>query len=138
MDDVELTEVVARVGNLYVRQGLSPPFHLRDAAKHWLGLDVSEIVDVIDAHFRQHRRLYVSGSGDGYFHMVEAAVRQRWEAQHPVRSRVEPDEPRPVRKRMGPVRPVVHEPSGPPPPFVDAFAFDDPEAAGDDDEDADA
>jgi hypothetical protein len=100
-----LAELVGRIGNLYVRQGLSPPTQLRDAAKHWLGLSQDEIVAVIQKHFADHRRLYVSGSGDGFFYMVEAAVRKAWQAKHPVRDG-EPEGPR--RKRRGRVRPVPH------------------------------
>jgi len=36
--DFELAELAGRVGNMYVRAGLSPPFALRDAVKSWRGL----------------------------------------------------------------------------------------------------
>ena len=133
--DLELDELVARIGCLYTRKGLSPPFHLREAARRWLGLDVSEIVSVVTDHLREHRRLYTCGSGDGHFWMVEAAVAAAWKAKHPVRSHVESDEPRLPRKLD--VRPVRRQdPSALPPGLRDAFAFpfDDPEAPAEDDE----
>jgi hypothetical protein len=37
MTDYELAELVGRIGNLYTKKGLSPPFALRDAVKHWVG-----------------------------------------------------------------------------------------------------
>jgi hypothetical protein len=75
MNDVELAELVGRLGNLYTKKGLSPPFALRDAVKHWIGLSQDEIVEVVEKHFAEHRVRY-SGSGDGCFWMVEAAVRK--------------------------------------------------------------
>src|SRR5271170_6306735 len=55
MDDYTLSELVARIGALYTRQGLSPPFRLRDVARHWLGLTDQEIIDVIEQHMDRHR-----------------------------------------------------------------------------------
>ncbi len=117
MDDPELTELVARVSNLYTRKGLSPPFHLRDAARHWLGIPPDEIIDIIEDHFRQHRRLYVSGSGCGYFYMVESAVRAAWQAKHPPRDHADDEPERPRRKRSGLRK--VHNASGFPDVIVD-------------------
>jgi hypothetical protein len=42
MTDDELVELVGRISNLYTKK--SPPFALRDVAKHWLGLSPEEIV----------------------------------------------------------------------------------------------
>jgi hypothetical protein len=50
----------------------------------WLGLDVLEIVTAIEAHFDLHRRLYVSGSGDGKFRMVEVEIRMVLESNIPA------------------------------------------------------
>jgi hypothetical protein len=99
MDDVELAELVGRIGALYGKRGLSPPYHLRAAARHWLGISHDEIVAVIENHFADHRRLYTLDSGDSYFHMIEAAIRKAWEAKHPPRDHVEDEPARPRRKR---------------------------------------
>src|SRR5260370_2940242 len=95
MDDVELAEIVARVGCLYVKRGLSPPFHLRDAARRWMGLSQDEIIEVLELHFAEHRRRYTCGSGDGLFYLVEAAIRAAWQAKHPPIAHAddEPGEP---------------------------------------------
>jgi len=99
MTDGELTDPVACISNLYTRKSLSPPSQLHSAAKCWLGLSHDEIVAVIENHFADHRRLYTCGSGDGYFHMVEAAIRQRWREKHPSREHVDDEPVRPRRKR---------------------------------------
>jgi len=96
--DLERDELVGRIGNLYTKKGSSPPTQLRGAVRHWLGLSVQEIVDAIEQHFAEHRRLYVSGSGDGFFYMVEAAIRRAWQAKHPTRDHID-DEPNRRRHR---------------------------------------
>jgi hypothetical protein len=108
--------LVGRISNLYTRRNLSPPFHLRDAARHWLGISQDEIVDVVEKHFADYRRLYTSGSGDGYFHMVEAAIRAAWQAKHPPIAHAEDEPVRP--RRRGGVR-KVHNASGFPDVIVD-------------------
>jgi hypothetical protein len=84
MDDVELTEIVGRIGNFYTKKGLSPPFFLRDAAREWHGLSQDEIVAVLEKHFADCRRFYTCGSGDAHFGMVEAAVRKSMEGKAPA------------------------------------------------------
>src|SRR5258708_34577029 len=51
MIDHELAELVRRIGNLYTKRGLIPPFALRDAAREWRGLSQHEIMAVIELHF---------------------------------------------------------------------------------------
>jgi hypothetical protein len=104
--EFELTELVGLIGNAYVRRGLSPPSQLRDAVKHWLGLSHGEILAAIEQHFAEHRHEYRSGSGDGLFWMVEAAVRRAWQEKHPPRADEELERPR--RKRPGRLRPIHH------------------------------
>jgi len=58
MTEHELAELVGRLGNSYTKKGLSPPFALRDAVKHWLGLAQDEIVTVLQKHFEDYRRFY--------------------------------------------------------------------------------
>jgi hypothetical protein len=98
MTEDELAELVSRVGNVYTKEGLSPPSQLRSAAKCWLGLSHDEILTAIEGHFEQHRRFYVSGSGDQLFSLVEAAIRKAWEAKHP---RLDQAEPLPPRRKRG-------------------------------------
>jgi hypothetical protein len=100
------TNLVGRIGALYVKRGLCPPFHLRDAARHWLGISHDDIVAVVEKHFSDYRRFYVSGSSDAYFHLVEQAIRKAWEAKHPPTAGDEPSYfARPVRrKRTGTVK----------------------------------
>jgi hypothetical protein len=117
MDDVELAEIVARVGCLYVKRGLSPPFHLRDAARRWMGLSQDEIIEVLERHFAEHRRRYTCGSGDGLFYLVEAAIRAAWQAKHPPIAHADDEPGRPRRKRSGLRK--VHNASGIPDVFVD-------------------
>ena len=85
MDDVELTELVGRLGNIYTKKGLSPPFALRDVAKHWLGLTQDEIVTVVQTHFEDCRRFYTTGAGRQHFGLLQQAIRKAWEAKHPSR-----------------------------------------------------
>jgi hypothetical protein len=89
----------------HMRQTASPPSQLHGAVRHWLGLTHGEILAAIEQHFAEHHRLYTSGSGDGNFHLVQAAVRRAWEAKHPPRPRAD-DEPERPRRRAGGVRKV--------------------------------
>jgi hypothetical protein len=70
------------VGNCYLRQRLSPLAQLHDTLKRkrWC----QEIVDVLERHFDSCRHLYLAGSGDGLFYLVEAAIRAALEAKFPV------------------------------------------------------
>ncbi len=52
MEEVHgLDEVVGLVGRIYTRHGLSPPFHFRDAAQHWVGEDERGMMDRAAAGF---------------------------------------------------------------------------------------
>jgi len=103
---LELDGLAGRIGCAYVKQGLSPPFHLRDAVKHWRGLTQDEIVAVIEKHFEQCRRFYTAGCGDAHFDMVRMAVTKALEANHPL-PRDEPVRPRLQRRAAG-VRKIHH------------------------------
>jgi uncharacterized Zn-binding protein involved in type VI secretion len=116
MDDFALTELVGRIGNLYTRHRLSPPFHIRDAARRWLGLSQDEIIAVIEKHFADCRRFYTCGSGDAHFGMVESAIRKATEAKHPARAYGDDELVRPRHKRG--VR-KIHNASGFPDVIVD-------------------
>jgi hypothetical protein len=112
-----LDELCARVSNIFVRKGLSPPFHLRAVAEHWLGgITPDEIIDVVETHFADHRRGYHTGSGDQLFHVLQGQIRKVIEAKHPSRDRADGEPVRPRRKRG--VR-KVHNASGFPDVIVD-------------------
>jgi hypothetical protein len=80
IDDVDLDTYCGRVGNLYGRHGLCPPFELRRVAADWKasGIGLSHIVAVIDRHLNEHRRRYYSGSGDALFGWLAEVVRKTW------------------------------------------------------------
>jgi hypothetical protein len=80
IDDVNLDTYCGRVGNLYGRHGLCPPFALRRIAADWMtnGIALPHIVAVIDRHLTDHRRRYYSGSGDALFGWVDEVVRKTW------------------------------------------------------------
>ncbi len=116
--EAQVAEIVARCGNIYGRFNLSPPFRLRAAAEQWVGLSLDEIASVVANHLREHRRLYVCGSAERFFYMVEAAIRKALEAKHPSRD----DElERPWRRSSSRVQ-QVHNASGFPDVFVEVRA----------------
>jgi hypothetical protein len=104
MNDVELAELVARIGCLYTKRGLSPPFRLRDIARNWLGLTPDEVIAVLEKHFPDCRRFYTSGAGEQQFNMVRTAISKAIEAKHPPRDHADDELERPwqSRKRTGP------------------------------------
>jgi hypothetical protein len=83
INHVDLDTYCGRVGNLYGRHGLCPPFTLRDVAADWKasGIALSHIVAVIDRHLTDHRNRYYSGSGDALFNWVDAIIRKTWREQ---------------------------------------------------------
>jgi hypothetical protein len=97
-----------------MRSKLSPPSQLRDAARHWLGLSLDQIVEVLQRHLNEHRPSYTSGSADGHFWQVERAVREALERKHPV---PHVEEPKPQSRRRRVIR--VHTASGIPDLIVD-------------------
>jgi hypothetical protein len=83
-DAVDLDTYCGRIGNLYGRYGLSPPFALRHIAADWQasGIALSHIVAVINRHLTDHRRRYNSGSGDALFSWVDEIIRKTWREQY--------------------------------------------------------
>jgi hypothetical protein len=81
--DVDLSTYCGRIGNLYMRHGLCPPFMLRQVATDWkaTGIALSHVVAVIDRHLTDHRRRYYSGSGDALFTWLDEVVRKTWYEQ---------------------------------------------------------
>jgi hypothetical protein len=97
IDDVDLDTYCGRVGNLYGRHGLCPPFTLRHIAADWKasGIALSHIVSVIDRHLTDYRSRYYSGSGDALFSWVDGIIRKTWYEQH-----VSPPQAKPSRPTM--------------------------------------
>jgi hypothetical protein len=83
MDD-DLGMLCGRIGTVYRKHRLSPPFSLRQIATEWQaqGIAVSHIVAVIDRHLSDYRRRYYSGSGDALFSWVDEIIRKTWREQH--------------------------------------------------------
>jgi hypothetical protein len=84
IDDVDLDTYCGRVGNLYGRHSLCPPFELRRIATDWKanGIALSHVATVIDRHLTDHRSRYYSGSGDALFSWVDEIIRKTWREQH--------------------------------------------------------
>ena len=84
-DPLDLGTFCARVGNLYVKHGLSPPFELRATAAAWLadGVELSHCLDMVEQHLREHAASYRSGSGDRSFSWLDKRVRHSWNCLHP-------------------------------------------------------
>jgi len=84
-DPLDLGTLCARVGNLYVKHGLSPPFELRNTAAAWLadGIELSHCLDMAEQHLRDHAASYRSGSGDRWFSWLDKRIRHSWSCLHP-------------------------------------------------------
>ena len=93
--DVDLDTYCGRIGNLYGRHGLCPPFALRRIAADWMasGIALSPIVAVIDRHLTDHRSRYYSGSGDALFSWVDEIIRKTWREQHVSLPQAKPGRP---------------------------------------------
>lgn len=93
--DVDIDTYCGRVGNLYVRHGLCPPFELRRIAADWIaaGIAISHIVAVIDRHLTDHPHRYHSGSGDALFNSVDEIIRKTWYDRY-----VSPPQAKPARR----------------------------------------
>jgi hypothetical protein len=80
----DLDTYCGRIGNLYGRFRLCPPFELRRIAADWManGIALSHIVAVIDRHLTDHRRRYNSGSGDALFTWIDEVIRKTWREQY--------------------------------------------------------
>jgi hypothetical protein len=130
--EAQVAEIVARCGNIYTRFNLSPPMALRAAAERWVGLSLDEIASVVTDHLREHRRLYTCGSGDGNFHIVQAAIRKAIEAKRPCLDRADDELERPLRRHRGGVRLIPHAGG------IDVFDDRDDGGAGQEDDEADA
>jgi hypothetical protein len=78
--DVDLATFCGRIGNLYVRNGLCPPFALHDAAQGWMARDIplAHCIDVIGRYLGRNARSHYSGSGDRNFAWLNSLIQTTW------------------------------------------------------------
>jgi hypothetical protein len=78
--DVDLATFCGRIGNLYGRHGLCPPFALHAAAQGWMAREIplSHCVDVIERFLRRHAGSCYSGSGDWNFAWLNSLIQTTW------------------------------------------------------------
>ena len=78
--DVDLATFCGRIGNLYVRHGLSPPFALYATAQGWMarGIPLWHCIEVIERYLRRHGRSHYSGSGDRNFAWLNNLIQTSW------------------------------------------------------------
>jgi hypothetical protein len=95
--DIDLATFCGRIGNLYGRHGLCPPFALHAAAQGWMAREIplSRCVDVIEHFLSRHARSCYSGSGDWNFAWLNSLIRTSWHE----RSFAGPPSPAPNQSR---------------------------------------
>jgi hypothetical protein len=73
-------EFLGRMGNLFVRAGLSPPFQLRKFAEQWLAdcIPPAHCVEQVCLYLERYARRITSGSGDGTLPRLDSIIRQTW------------------------------------------------------------
>ena len=78
--DVDLATFCGRIGNLYGRHGLCPPFALHAAAQGWMAREIplSHCVDVIEQFLGRHAGSCYSGSGDWNFAWLNSLIQTTW------------------------------------------------------------
>jgi hypothetical protein len=78
--DVDLATFCGRIGNLYGRHRLCPPFALHEAAQGWIARDIplSHCIDVIERYLGRHARSHYSGSGDRNFAWLNSLIQTTW------------------------------------------------------------
>jgi hypothetical protein len=76
-DRIDLHEFVGRIGCLYGRHRLCPPFAIREAAAGWLadGIAPAHCLDVIERHLREHAASRRSGAGDALLPYLDKLIR---------------------------------------------------------------
>jgi hypothetical protein len=78
--DIDLATFCGRIGNLYGRYGLCPPFALHAAAQGWMAREIplSHCVDVIERYLTDYGRSCPSGSGDRNFAWLSSLIQTTW------------------------------------------------------------
>src|SRR5258707_410545 len=96
--DIDLATFCGRIGNLYGRHGLCPPFALHAAAQGWMAREIplSHCVDVIEQFLGRHAGSCYSGSGDWNFAWLNSLIQTSWYE----RSFVTPPRPAPQQSRQ--------------------------------------
>src|SRR5260370_34615606 len=88
--DIDLATFCGRIGNLYGRHGLCPPFALHAAAQAWMAREIplSHCVDVIEHFLSRHAGSCYSGSGPWNFvlhiSLIQTTWHERWSARPPL------------------------------------------------------
>jgi hypothetical protein len=97
----DLDSYRGRIGNLYTRHGLCPPFALRHAVQGWMARDIPvwHCVDIIERYLTGYGRSCPSGSGDRNFAWLSEVIETKWYNQSFV------GRPRPARKQSHPDSP---------------------------------
>ena len=77
---LDLATFCGRIGNLYGRHRLCPPFALHNAVQGWMARDIplSHCVDVIGRYLDDHARSHYSGSGDRNFAWLNSLIQTTW------------------------------------------------------------
>jgi hypothetical protein len=80
IEDLDLATYCGRIGNLYGRYALCPPFALRQAAQGWIARDIPlwHCVDVIERFLSRHAGNCYSGSGDWNFSWLNSLIQTTW------------------------------------------------------------
>jgi hypothetical protein len=79
-DRIDLHEFVGRIGCLYGRHRLCPPFAIREVAAGWLsdGITPEHCLAVVDGFLREHAPSRRSGSLDGLLPYLDKLIRFEW------------------------------------------------------------
>ena len=78
--DVNVSAACGRLGRLYTKYGLCPPFALRDAVERWIARDIplAHCVSVIERYLSRHAGRCNSGSGDWNFAWLSNLIQTSW------------------------------------------------------------
>src|SRR5215470_19392756 len=95
IEDPDLATYCGRIGNMYAKYRMSPPFALYHAAQGWIARDIPlwHCLDVIGRFLDRHAGSCYSGSGDWNFAWLNNMIQASWHE----RSFAKP--PRPPLKR---------------------------------------
>jgi hypothetical protein len=109
----DLPEFLGRVGCLYGKSNLCPPFLLEEFAEAWFleGISFRHCLDQIGSYLAQHSGRHRCGSGDGSLSFVDHAIRKSWSDKHRPQ-RAKPERTDRYFQRLEEVV-TDHEPCGP-------------------------
>jgi hypothetical protein len=80
IEDLDLATYCGRIGHVYGRHHLCPPFALRHAAESWIarGIPLTHCLDVIERFLGRHAADCHSGSGDRNFPWLNSLIQTSW------------------------------------------------------------